>query len=86
MAAIDKEVKRVIDFAIKRIDSAPMIPAWPTTKLARMNIITPRMVSMAGVNTPPNVPKRFRVVFCFAGSGICSLDQNSKKIILFAGL
>ena len=38
---------------------APRMPACPTMNPARRNMITPRMVKIEGVNTPPNVPNLF---------------------------
>ena len=40
-------------------------PDWPTTWPRRRNMITPRMVSVQGVNTPPKVPNFFSLFFFF---------------------
>ncbi len=58
IALTDMEVMTVIAFATKRTFTARRIPACPTTKGARRNMITPRIVRTLGVNTPPNVPSR----------------------------
>ena len=42
--------------------SAPATPALPTTQGCRMYMMTPRMVSVVGVNTPAKVPKACFVV------------------------
>jgi hypothetical protein len=59
IAEMEKPVRSVIDLAITRMIRALRTPACPTTKPARMNMITPKMVSIDGVNTPPNVPNFF---------------------------
>ena len=56
IAAIDRLVRKVIDLATRRINTADQIPACPMTKPADINITTPRMVKIEGVNTPPIVP------------------------------
>ena len=38
---------------------APSKPALPTTQPSRRYMMTPRMVSNVGVNTPPKVPNFF---------------------------
>jgi hypothetical protein len=83
---MDEVVNTVMVLARTRMDRAPSTPAWPITKLARMNMITPRMVRMAGVNTPPNVPKRFFAELCSVVSGICSHYKLLKSIVLSAEL
>ena len=55
IAEMEREVVKVIDFAIINMITAPTRPAWPTTKLARMNMITPKIVRIAGVKTPAKV-------------------------------
>jgi hypothetical protein len=39
------------------------MPDCPRTRPARMNMMTPRIVKIEGVKTPPNVPKRFDLEF-----------------------
>ena len=58
-AAMDREVSVVMLLASSRISSACKMPAWPTTKPARINMMTPKMVRIEGVKTPPKVPSRF---------------------------
>ena len=58
-ADIDRVVRVVMALAMIRIRSAWKIPASPITLPARMNMMTPRIVSMDGVKTPPNVPSLF---------------------------
>jgi hypothetical protein len=60
---MDRAVSVVILFARKRIRSACRIPDCPRTRPARMNMMTPRIVKIEGVKTPPNVPKRFDLEF-----------------------
>jgi hypothetical protein len=69
IADSDRVVSPVIALATARMSSARQIPESPTTKPARMNMITPRMVSTLGVNTPVNVPNRPAFVGCGSGTG-----------------
>ena len=62
MDAMDSEVRKVIDVAKVTMMSVPMSPTFPTTQPKRKYMITPRMVSMEGVNTPPNVFSCFAVL------------------------
>ncbi|MEJ2503387.1 MAG: hypothetical protein P8177_08760 [Gemmatimonadota bacterium] len=55
-------VRKVIDVASVTITSAPSSPTLPTTHPKRRYMITPRMVRIDGVNTPPNVPSPFGVL------------------------
>ena len=57
MAESDRLVRVVMILAARTIASACNKPAWPTTWPKRRNMITPRIVSVQGVNTPANVPK-----------------------------
>ena len=57
MADIDRAVHSVIKNEIMMINHAPSKPAFPTTQPILRYIITPRIVSSVGVNTPPKVPK-----------------------------
>ena len=56
IAAIEKAVVKVMLLAMRRMHAAPRMPACPTTNPARMNMMTPRIVKMLGVKTPPSVP------------------------------
>jgi hypothetical protein len=56
---IDRPVIKVMALAPARISNAFQSPAWPTTVLNRRNMMTPRMVSRLGVNTPPKVPNAY---------------------------
>ena len=56
MDDIDKPVEMVMLFANNIIATAPKNPALPTTQPRRKYIITPKIVTTSGVNTPPNVP------------------------------
>jgi len=58
---MDSEVRNVIDVERVTINNVPTSPTLPTTHPKRRYIITPRMVSMDGVNTPPNVFNRFGI-------------------------
>ena len=55
-AEMDREVKVEMLFASKSMRRACMIPAWPITNPARINMMTPRIVRIDGVKTPPNDP------------------------------
>jgi len=55
IAAIESEVKKVIEVAKVTIKSVPNNPTLPTTHPNRRYIITPKIVSMEGVKTPPKV-------------------------------
>jgi hypothetical protein len=52
----DKPVVTEMIWAIRIIIMVPMSPALPTTHPNLRYIITPRMVSTEGTNTPPKVP------------------------------
>lgn len=54
-----KAVVNVMATEMNNIPKAPTIPAFPTTHGCRMNMITPSIVKVVGVNTPANVPKVF---------------------------
>jgi len=57
MAEIDKEVRKVIEVERVTIANVPSKPTLPTTQPKRRYIITPKIVRIDGVYTPPNVPK-----------------------------
>ena len=61
MDAIDSEVRKVMDVPKVTMISVPISPTLPTTHPKRKYMITPSMVRMEGVNTPPNVLSRFAV-------------------------
>jgi hypothetical protein len=57
--AIDETLKPVITEIMCAITMIPIVaqnPASPTIIGSRKYMITPRMVKMDGVNTPPKVP------------------------------
>jgi hypothetical protein len=56
IAAMDKAVKNVMAVARVTIKSVPMSPTFPTTQPNRKYMITPRIVRIEGVKTPPKVP------------------------------
>jgi hypothetical protein len=56
MAATDKAVTKVIEVETVTIRSVPNSPTLPSTHPNRRYMITPRIVRIEGVNTPPNVP------------------------------
>lgn len=56
MAEIEKDVSVVISFAQRMMIRQLPILAWPTTSPKRRNMITPRIVKVLGVKTPPKVP------------------------------
>ena len=55
MDAMDNEVRKVIEVANVTMISVPISPTLPTTQPKRKYMITPKTVSMDGVNTPPKV-------------------------------
>ena len=55
MAAIDREVKKVIRVERTTMIRVPTRPTLPTTQPNLRYIITPNMVSKEGVKTPPKV-------------------------------
>jgi hypothetical protein len=55
MEAMDSEVKNVIEVARVTISRVPSNPTLPTTHPNRRYMITPKMVRIEGVKTPPNV-------------------------------
>ena len=60
--AIESPVKKVMAVAMVTISKVPAKPTWPTTHPKRRYIITPKMVRIEGVNTPPKVPSP--LAFC----------------------
>ena len=56
MADTESVVRNVIAVASVTIASAPIRPTLPTTHPKRRYMMTPRIVRIDGVNTPPNVP------------------------------
>ena len=56
IADIESAVHNVIPNEIIMINQVPKRPALPTTQPTLKYMITPRMVSKVGVNTPPKVP------------------------------
>ena len=53
--AMESAVRKVIDVPSVTIASVPRRPTLPTTHPKRRYIITPTMVRMEGVKTPPKV-------------------------------
>ena len=80
MEAMDRPVMNVMAVAPPKIAKAFHRPAKPTTVLNRRNMITPRIVSRLGVNTPPKVPKR-RDVMAFVWSGMRSGPARGVQVI-----
>jgi len=62
IAAIESDVKKVINVDKVTIRRVPKRPTFPTTHPKRKYIITPRIVSIDGVKTPPKV---FRPMLLF---------------------
>jgi hypothetical protein len=56
MDAIDREVRKVMLVDSVTIMRVPIRPTFPTTHPKRRYMITPRIVRIEGVNTPPKVP------------------------------
>jgi len=65
IAAIESEVKKVIEVAKVTISSVHKKPTLPTTHPKRRYIITPRIVSIEGVKTPPKVFNPAFLCNCF---------------------
>jgi hypothetical protein len=65
MEAMDNAVRNVILVDMVTIISVPIRPTLPTTHPNRRYIITPRIVRIEGVNTPPKVPSPW-VLFPFS--------------------
>jgi len=57
IAEIDSAVRKVIDVEIVTISRVAGSPTFPTTQPKRRYMITPRIVRIDGVNTPPKVPR-----------------------------
>jgi len=57
MAAIESAVRKVMPVEMVTMSSVPSNPALPTTHPNRRYMMTPRIVRIDGVNTPPNVPR-----------------------------
>ena len=75
----DKDVADipVILTEIKIISKALYIPAYATIQGTRKNMMTPRMVNVQGVKTPPNVPNLDPDV-------ASSLDRENKNQFLLS--
>ncbi len=61
IAAIDKAVRNVIKVESVTIINVPERPTFPTTHPNLKYIITPRIVRIEGVKTPPKVFSRFEL-------------------------
>ena len=70
----DSPVHVVMSRPSARMPKAPSRPAFPTTHPIRTYMMTPRMVSSVGVNTPVNVPKR-AVDGCVGGASASMREQ-----------
>ena len=55
MDAMESDVRKVMEVARVTMISVPISPTFPTTQPKRKYMITPKTVSMDGVNTPPKV-------------------------------
>ena len=55
--------------------SALKMPAWPTTWPKRRNMMTPRIVSVLGVKTPPKVPN---LPGCVFGEGFWDVERDDR--------
>jgi hypothetical protein len=53
---MDSPVRNVMLVERVTMAIAPQSPVWPTTQPNRRYMITPKMVRMEGVKTPPKVP------------------------------
>jgi len=62
---IERPVQMVTVFAKRMMRTAPTNPVFPTTQVSLKYMITPRMVSTSGVNTPPKVPNLLSGVLFF---------------------
>lgn len=67
-----------IIWAITIIPMVAHNPAWPMIIGKRMYMITPRMVSIEGVNTPPKVPNLFDLAINL------NLNHNYNNFRLFS--
>jgi hypothetical protein len=56
MEAMDKPVKKVMLVERVTMIKVPIRPTFPTTQPKRRYMITPKMVRIEGVKTPPKVP------------------------------
>ena len=52
---MERAVKNVIDVESVTIKKVPLSPTFPTTHPKRRYMMTPSIVRIDGVNTPPNV-------------------------------
>jgi len=75
---MERAVKNVIAVEMVTIRRVPIRPTFPTTHPNLRYMITPKMVSIDGVNTPPNVLKPVSDDFRTS-----SLSGNSFFILLF---
>lgn len=79
IAESESAVSVVIAFDATTMASAVHRPAFPTTWPKRRNMMTPRIVSVQGVKTPPKVPKRRASESRGSGMGVWARDQRSGK-------
>ena len=54
---MDSAVRNVIRVEMVTISRAPLRPTFPTTQPNLRYMMTPRIVRIEGVNTPPKVPR-----------------------------
>ena len=64
MAEIERAVRKVMEVERVTIRRVPPRPTLPTTQPNLRYMMTPRMVRIEGVNTPPKVPKAWDLLLC----------------------
>jgi hypothetical protein len=57
MEAMERAVRKVMEVDRVTMKRVPSKPTFPTTQPNLRYMMTPRMVRMEGVNTPPKVPR-----------------------------
>lgn len=71
MDAMESAVRKVIEVAKVTMMSVPISPTLPTTQPKRRYMITPNIVRMDGVNTPPKV---FKPLVLFLDSFLIAIN------------
>jgi hypothetical protein len=77
IAEIESPVRVVMSLAHSTMMMASRIPDSPTTWPKRRNMITPRIVSVLGVKTPPKVPN-FSAAGSLRGTVGGAVDMDAK--------
>jgi hypothetical protein len=77
----DSAVDAVMVIHVAIINHEPSKPAFPTNHPCRRYMMTPRMVTIVGVNTPENVPNPL-LFFCIDVYIFVDVDWTGGKVYI----